>query len=145
VRRAGQAGERWPQAAREIAGSALLSTLAAPAAVALLFDYETQWMFEIQRHGKSFDYQTPAFDYYESQRELGLDVDSDKTLALVRFPPVHALRRNRHARLIGRHMRCVGAVDLFDDRIDRRAIGRVFVVVGGLIERLRFGLLVRSP
>jgi beta-galactosidase len=32
-------------------------------------------MFEIQRHGKSFDYQTLVFDYYESLRELGLDVD----------------------------------------------------------------------
>jgi beta-galactosidase len=32
-------------------------------------------MFEIQRHGKTFDYQTLAFDYYESLRELGLDVD----------------------------------------------------------------------
>ncbi|KXU83183.1 beta-galactosidase [Paraburkholderia monticola] len=65
------------QAAREIAGSTLLSTLAAPAraATALVFDYETQWMFEIQRHGKGFDYQTLVFDYYESLRELGLDVD----------------------------------------------------------------------
>ncbi|WP_233836227.1 beta-galactosidase [Paraburkholderia sp. ZP32-5] len=65
------------QAAREIANSTALSTLAAPArsAVALVFDYETQWMFEIQRHGKSFDYQTLAFDYYASLRELGLDVD----------------------------------------------------------------------
>jgi beta-galactosidase len=65
------------QAAREIANSAALSTLGAPerAAVALVFDYETQWMFEIQRHGKGFDYQTLAFDYYEALRELGLDVD----------------------------------------------------------------------
>ncbi|SDR22860.1 beta-galactosidase [Paraburkholderia fungorum] len=65
------------QAAREIANSAALSTLGAPvrAAVAILFDYETQWMFEIQRHGKTFDYQTLVFDYYESLRELGLDVD----------------------------------------------------------------------
>jgi beta-galactosidase len=65
------------QAAREIAESAALSTLGAPerAAVAIVFDYETQWMFEIQRHGKSFDYQTLVFDYYEALRELGLDVD----------------------------------------------------------------------
>jgi beta-galactosidase len=32
-------------------------------------------MFEIQRHGASFDYQTLAFDYYSALRELGLDVD----------------------------------------------------------------------
>lgn len=65
------------QAAREIAASDTLSRLGAPsrAAVAVVFDYETQWMFEIQRHGKSFDYQMLAFDYYEALRELGLDVD----------------------------------------------------------------------
>ncbi|RAS22561.1 beta-galactosidase [Paraburkholderia bryophila] len=65
------------QAAREIAASPVLSApgAAARAAVAVVFDYETQWMFEIQRHGKGFDYQTLAFDYYESLRELGLDVD----------------------------------------------------------------------
>jgi Beta-galactosidase len=65
------------QAAREIASSAALSALGAPAraTTALVFDYETQWMFEIQRHGKTFDYQTLSFDYYEALRELGLDVD----------------------------------------------------------------------
>ncbi|MFM0245757.1 beta-galactosidase [Paraburkholderia sediminicola] len=65
------------QVAREIASSAVLSGLGAPthAATAIVFDYETQWMFEIQRHGKTFDYQTLAFDYYEALRELGLDVD----------------------------------------------------------------------
>jgi beta-galactosidase len=65
------------QAAREIANSVALSTLGAPvrAATAVVFDYEAQWMFEIQRHGKTFDYQTLAFDYYEALRELGLDVD----------------------------------------------------------------------
>jgi len=65
------------QAAREIAQSPALTGLGAPARapVAVVFDYETQWMFEIQRHGKSFDYQTLVFDYYESLRELGLDVD----------------------------------------------------------------------
>jgi beta-galactosidase len=65
------------RAAREIAASDALSNLppAARADVAVVFDYETQWMFEIQRHGKTFDYQTLAFDYYEALRELGLDVD----------------------------------------------------------------------
>jgi beta-galactosidase len=70
-------GMEVQRAAREIAASGVLSTLA-PAArveVALVFDYETQWMFEIQRHGKTFDYQMLAFDYYEALRELGLDVD----------------------------------------------------------------------
>lgn len=65
------------RAAAEIAASEVLSKLppASRAPVALVFDYETQWMFEIQRHGITFDYQMLAFDYYESLRELGLDVD----------------------------------------------------------------------
>ena len=70
------ADRRW-RSAREIAASAALSGLGAPtrAATAIVFDYETQWMFEIQRHGKTFDYQMLVFDYYEALRELGLDVD----------------------------------------------------------------------
>jgi beta-galactosidase len=65
------------RAAAEIAASDVLKDLpaAAPAQVAVVFDYETQWMFEIQRHGTAFDYQTLAFDYYEALRELGIDVD----------------------------------------------------------------------
>lgn len=65
------------QAACEIANSAALSAPGRPAraATAVVFDYETQWMFEIQGHGKTFDYQTLVFDYYEALRELGLDVD----------------------------------------------------------------------
>ena len=70
-------GVEVQQAAREIAASKALSALGAPthAATAIVFDYETQWMFEIQRHGKTIDYQMLAFDYYEALRELGLDVD----------------------------------------------------------------------
>ncbi|MGF6775202.1 beta-galactosidase [Paraburkholderia sp. GAS334] len=65
------------RAAKEIADSTVLSDLApaSRAQVALVFDYETQWMFEIQRHGKTFDYQTLAFDYYQALREMSLDVD----------------------------------------------------------------------
>ena len=65
------------QAAREIASIPEFARLDAPtqAATAVVFDYETQWMFEIQRHGKGFDYQALVFDYYESLRKLGLDVD----------------------------------------------------------------------
>jgi len=65
------------QAAREMACAPEFAQLEAPAraSTAVVFDYETQWMFDIQRHGKEFDYQTLVFDYYESLRELGLDVD----------------------------------------------------------------------
>jgi beta-galactosidase len=76
-------GMEVQQAAREIASIPEFARLDAPAraATAIVFDYETQWMFEIQRHGKGFDYQALVFDYYESLRELGLDVDivSSKT------------------------------------------------------------------
>ncbi|MDR6205702.1 beta-galactosidase [Paraburkholderia graminis] len=70
-------GMEVQQAAREIASIPEFARLGAPAraATAIVFDYETQWMSEIQRHGKGFDYQTLVFDYYESLRELGLDVD----------------------------------------------------------------------
>lgn len=70
-------GMEVQQAAREIASIPEFARLDAPAraATAIVFDYETQWMFEIQRHGKGFDYQALVFDYYESLRELGLDVD----------------------------------------------------------------------
>jgi beta-galactosidase len=84
------------QVAREIASSAALSGLGVPAraATAIVFDYETQWMFEIQRHGKTFDYQTLAFDYYEALRELGLDVDivsSKADLSQYRFVVVPSI------------------------------------------------------
>ena len=45
------------------------------ASVALLFDYEADWVIETQRHGADFDYQHLAFEWYSALRELGLDVD----------------------------------------------------------------------
>ncbi|MFP3582016.1 beta-galactosidase [Paraburkholderia sp. SIMBA_055] len=89
-------GMEVQQAAREIASIPEFARLDAPAraATAIVFDYETQWMFEIQRHGKGFDYQALVFDYYESLRELGLDVDivSSKTdLSLYRLVVVPSL------------------------------------------------------
>ncbi|TDN61483.1 beta-galactosidase [Paraburkholderia sp. BL10I2N1] len=70
-------GREVALAAKEISDSSVLSGLApvSRAEVALVFDYETQWMFEIQRHGKTFDYQTLAFEYYQALREMSLDVD----------------------------------------------------------------------
>jgi beta-galactosidase len=43
--------------------------------VALLFDYEADWVIETQRHGVDFDYQHVVFEWYGALRELGLDVD----------------------------------------------------------------------
>ena len=45
------------------------------AAVALVFDYEAQWVFEIQPQGKDFRYIELCFRWYEAVRRLGLDVD----------------------------------------------------------------------
>lgn len=63
--------------AREIKQSQTLRELTAAgrASVALVFDYETQWIFEIQPHAREFDYQTLAFEYYRTLREMALDVD----------------------------------------------------------------------
>ncbi|WP_206957136.1 beta-galactosidase [Trinickia acidisoli] len=47
----------------------------ARASVALLFDYEADWVIETQRHGIDFDYQHVVFEWYSALRELGLDVD----------------------------------------------------------------------
>jgi beta-galactosidase len=71
-------GREVARLAQEIAQSETLRELTARtyrAQVALVFDYETQWFFEIQRHAKEFDYQMLAFDYYRTLREMGLDVD----------------------------------------------------------------------
>lgn len=43
--------------------------------VALLFDYEAKWMFDIQPQGADFDYFHLALEVYAGLRRLGLDVD----------------------------------------------------------------------
>jgi len=48
---------------------------AARAPVALLFDYETQWLFEAQPQGSGWHYPAMAFEWYSVLRRLGLDVD----------------------------------------------------------------------
>jgi len=48
---------------------------AQPAAVALVFDYTSHWMTEIQRHGADFSYFGEAFAWYSAARSLGLDID----------------------------------------------------------------------
>jgi beta-galactosidase len=62
------------------------------AQVALVFDYETQWVFEIQPQGQDFRYVELCFRWYEAARRLGLDIDivkpghSLKGYALVLVP-----------------------------------------------------------
>ena len=43
--------------------------------VALIFDYEAAWVFEIQPHGKDVSYAHLVFQFYSALRQLGLDVD----------------------------------------------------------------------
>ena len=43
--------------------------------VALVFDYQAQWMAQITPHGADFNYLELAFELYSQLRQLGLDVD----------------------------------------------------------------------
>ncbi|CAN7610625.1 beta-galactosidase [Caballeronia sp. LjRoot29] len=43
--------------------------------VALVWDYEAKWLFEIHPQGADFHYPRFAFEYYSALRSLGLDVD----------------------------------------------------------------------
>jgi beta-galactosidase len=43
--------------------------------VALVYDYEAKWLFEIHPQGADFHYPRFAFEYYSTLRGLGLDVD----------------------------------------------------------------------
>ncbi|HQT90099.1 MAG: beta-galactosidase [Acidiphilium sp. 37-64-53] len=45
------------------------------AAVALVFDYESQWLIETQPQGSNFQYMALVFQTYSALRRLGLDVD----------------------------------------------------------------------
>jgi beta-galactosidase len=58
-----------------VLGMAASDLRAERASVALLFDYEADWVIETQRHGADFDYQFYVFEWYSTLRALGLDVD----------------------------------------------------------------------
>lgn len=46
-----------------------------PAPVALVFDYEADWVYRIQPQGKAFVYRDLVWVFYKALRGLGLDVD----------------------------------------------------------------------
>ena len=80
------AGLHRPDRARSAGGEeaavvaaelALLGELphSAPAAVALVFDYEAAWVTRIQPQGADFDWLHLMLRWYEAVRRLGLDVD----------------------------------------------------------------------
>ncbi len=43
--------------------------------VAIIFDYQSQWAWQAQPQGKSFDYFRLIFEHYRALRQLGLNVD----------------------------------------------------------------------
>jgi len=45
------------------------------AEVAIVFDYQSQWAWEIEPQGEDFDYFTLAYSYYRCLRQLGLTID----------------------------------------------------------------------
>ena len=73
--------------------------------VALVYDYEAKWLFEIHPQGADFHYPRFAFEYYSALRALGLDVDIvpvDASLdgyRLIVVPPLPVVPADFAARL----------------------------------------------
>lgn len=61
------------QVAQEL--SRLSLPQSSPAPVALVFDYEADWVFRIQPQGQGFVYRDLVWHFYQALRSLGLDVD----------------------------------------------------------------------
>ncbi|WP_422565342.1 beta-galactosidase, partial [Ideonella sp.] len=71
-----QGGLEAAEAAREMQGlQAWLSDPVAKAPVALVLDYTSHWMTQIQPQGADMDMFGTAFRHYSALRQLGLDVD----------------------------------------------------------------------
>jgi beta-galactosidase len=68
-----QGGFEAREAARDAQNIALRPALRAD--VALLFDYETAWMFEAQPQGALWRYPAIVYQWYATLRRLGLDID----------------------------------------------------------------------
>ena len=73
--------------------------------VALVFDYEAKWLFEVQPQGIDFHYPRFAVEYYSALRALGFDVDIVSTHApldgykLIVVPPLPVLSEDLVRRL----------------------------------------------
>jgi beta-galactosidase len=68
----------WPEVEAVVRDLAALDLDGAPrgrARVALVVDVEAQWLGEIERQGRSYDYTGILLEYYQALRGLGLDVD----------------------------------------------------------------------
>ena len=68
-----QGGLEARQVARELTQLPAARTQRAP--VALVLDYESLWIYQIQPQGTDFQYQELVFQYYSALRTWGLDVD----------------------------------------------------------------------
>ncbi|MFO6464653.1 beta-galactosidase [Jannaschia sp. KMU-145] len=69
-------GHGWAEAeqvAAELHDAPDVSPVQAP--VALIFDYASQWAWEVQPQGAGFDHFALAFDLYRALRSLGLSID----------------------------------------------------------------------
>ena len=53
----------------------LENTLEPKSSVALVFDYESQWAWEVQPQVENFDYFKLVYEYYCGLRSLGIDID----------------------------------------------------------------------
>ena len=74
----GSEAAAWPEieaVARDLALLGLADTPRARARVALVVDVEAQWLGEIERQGRSYDYTQNLLAYYGALRRLGVDVD----------------------------------------------------------------------
>ena len=93
------------EVAREI--DAAPEVAAAPAPAALVLDYASAWMWEIQPQGRDFDYLHLCLDVYRGLRRLGLSIDlvpPDADLApyrLVLAPGLATLPEGLSARSAG--------------------------------------------
>ncbi|RDU98973.1 beta-galactosidase [Trinickia dinghuensis] len=83
--------------------------------VALVFDYEAKWLFEVQPQGVDFHYPRFAVEYYSALRALGFDVDI--------VPP--------HASLDGYKLIVVPPLPIVSDDLVRKLSNtRAHIVVG---------------
>jgi len=68
----------WPEieaVVRDLSALDLGQQPTARAKVALMVDVQAQWLGEIERQGRSYDYTHILLDHYRALRALGLDVD----------------------------------------------------------------------
>ncbi|WP_017775173.1 beta-galactosidase [Paraburkholderia kururiensis] len=70
-----QGGREVAQVGEELRALGAPHDVKKHAPVALLFDYEADWVVAAQPHGADFDYQHHVFEWYSALRSLGLDVD----------------------------------------------------------------------